>query len=106
MRRWQPAPTRVPCGRWIERLFHWRPAITIAELKDFLLWCTLINGAILLVWFGVFVFAHDWLYRMQSRWFRLSVENFDALNYAGVAMYKIGMFLLNVVPLLALLIIT
>ena len=28
-----------------------------------------INYAILIVWFSVFVFAHDWLYRMHSRWF-------------------------------------
>jgi hypothetical protein len=76
--------------------------VSIAELKRFLLWCAGINYAILLVWFGVFVFAHDWLYGMHSRWFHVSVEMFDALNYAGVAMYKIGIMLLFLTPLLAL----
>ena len=33
---------------------------------------------ILFVWAGVFVFAHDWMFRMHSRWFKLSVETFDA----------------------------
>jgi hypothetical protein len=56
----------------------------------------------MLVWFGVFVYAHDWMYRLHTRWFRLSVDTFDALHYAGLAMYKIGIILLNLVPLVAL----
>ena len=74
----------------------------IDRLQSFLLWCAGINYAILLVWFAVFVFAHDWLHRMHTRWFRLSVEHFDALNYLGVAVYKIGIILFVLVPLVAL----
>lgn len=77
----------------------------INELKELLIWSTAINYGVLLLWFGVFVYAHDWLYRTHTRWFKLSVENFDALNYGGVAVYKIGVFLFNVVPLIALCII-
>lgn len=79
--------------------------MTVDQMQDFLIWCAGINYAILLVWFGVFCFAHDWLYRMHSRWFKLSTEMFDALNYAGVAIYKIGIMLFVVVPLIALLVI-
>jgi hypothetical protein len=42
------------------------------------------------------------MFRMQSRWFKLSVETFDAIHYAGLTFYKIGIILLNLVPLLAL----
>jgi hypothetical protein len=77
----------------------------VQELKEFLLWSALINYAVLFIWFGVFVCAHDALYRTHQRWFKLSVETFDALNYGGVAVYKIGIFLLNVAPLAALLIV-
>jgi len=80
--------------------------MTVNELKEFLLWSTAINYGILFLWFGVFVFAHDWLYRMHSRWFKLSVETFDALNYVGVSIYKIGVLLLNLVPLIVLYIIS
>jgi len=66
-----------------------------------LIFCTVINYAILFVWFGVFVFAHDWLYRMHSRWFKIPVETFDSIHYAGIAIYKIGIMLLNLVPLIA-----
>jgi hypothetical protein len=80
--------------------------MTVNELKEFLLWSTAINYGVLFLWFGVFVFAHDWLYRMHSRWFKLSVETFDALNYVGVSIYKIGVVLLNLVPLIVLYIIS
>ena len=74
----------------------------LALLHSFLLWCAAINYGILLVWFLVFTLAHDWVYRLHSRWFRLSPEMFDALNYAGVAVYKIGVMLFVLVPLLVL----
>jgi hypothetical protein len=76
--------------------------MTTNEIKQVLLWCVGVNYALLFVWFGVFVYAHDWVYRMHTRWFKLSVETFDAVNYAGVATYKIGILLLNLVPLVAL----
>jgi hypothetical protein len=57
---------------------------------------------VLLVWFGVFVYAHDWMYRLHTRWFKLSVETFDAIHYSGLAIYKIGVILFNLVPLIAL----
>jgi hypothetical protein len=79
--------------------------MAIDHFQPFLIWCAGINYAILLVWFGVFTLAHDWLYRMHSRWFKLSVETFDALNYAGVAFYKIGIMLFVMVPLIALLVV-
>ena len=72
------------------------------EIKGVLLWCVGINYGVMLVWFGVFVYAHDWMYRLHSRWFKIPVETFDALHYAGLSIYKIGVILLNLVPLLAL----
>ena len=42
------------------------------------------------------------MYRMHSRWVKLSVETIDAVHYAGMAIYKIGILLLNDVPLTAL----
>lgn len=80
--------------------------MTIETLKQVLAWSTAINYGVLLTWFLVFTLAHDWVYRMHTRWFRLSVEAFDALNYGGVALYKVGIVLLNLVPLLALCIVS
>ena len=71
-------------------------------IKELFLYSLAFNYVILLIWFGVFSFAHDWLYRLHSRWFFISRENFDALHYAGMAFYKIGLILLNIAPLVAL----
>jgi hypothetical protein len=76
--------------------------MTTTGITDFLLWCVGINYGFLLLWFGVFALAHDWMYRLHRRWFRLSVENFDTIHYAGMAAYKLAILLLNLVPLLAL----
>lgn len=72
------------------------------EIKNILLWCAGLNYGLLIIWFGAFVFAHDWLYRLHARWFKLPVETFDAIHYAGLTVYKIGILLFNVVPLVAL----
>lgn len=76
--------------------------MTLQETKAFLLWCALFNYGILLAWFGLFTLAHDKVRRLHGRWFRLTPEHFDAVHYAGMATYKIGVLLLNVVPLAAL----
>ncbi len=80
--------------------------MTIDIVRDVLLWCTAINYGLLLWWFLAFALMHDWMYRFHGRWFRLSVEQFDAIHYAGMAAYKIGIFLLNLMPYLALRIVT
>jgi hypothetical protein len=72
------------------------------EIKEILLWCIGINYALVGIWFGVFSLAHDLLYRFHSRWFKLSVETFDAIHYAGMAIYKILIMLFNLVPWIAL----
>jgi hypothetical protein len=76
--------------------------MNIATLQTLLLWCTVINYVILIIWFAAFVLAHDTLFRLHSRWFTLSKEQFDAMNYGSMAVYKIGIMLLNLVPLIAL----
>ena len=76
--------------------------MTVSEIKEVLLWCLGVNYSVMLVWFGAFVYAHDWMYRLHTRWFKLSVETFDSMHYAGLSIYKIGVLLFNLVPLLAL----
>jgi ABC-type branched-subunit amino acid transport system permease subunit len=76
--------------------------MTIEVARTFFLWCTVIDYGVLLVWFLVFVFAHDWVQRVHGRWFRLSREQFDALRYAGISIFKIGIILFNLVPFVAL----
>jgi hypothetical protein len=73
----------------------------LAALRQALLWCTLINYAVLIVWFLAFIAAHDFLLGMHGKWFQLSRDQFDALHYAGMSIYKIGILLFNLTPLIA-----
>jgi hypothetical protein len=57
--------------------------MNIEVVRRVLLWCAVINYGILLVWFFVFMLAHDWMYQFHGRWFRLSVEQFDMTSLRG-----------------------
>ena len=70
-------------------------------IKELLLYSLAFNYTILMIWFGVFSLCHDWMYRLHSRWFNLSAETFDALHYGSMAVYKIGIIMLNIAPLVA-----
>lgn len=78
--------------------------MSLDVLRGLLLWCAIINYGVLLWWFLGFRFAHDWIYRFHGQWFPMPVEQFNALHYGGMAIYKIGVLLFNVVPYVALLI--
>ena len=76
--------------------------MSMEMVRSFLLWCTVINYAVLVVWFLVYRLAHGWLWRRWGRWFRLTEEQFEVVNFAGMAVYKVGVLLLNLVPCVAL----
>ncbi len=76
--------------------------MTIDLARDVLLWCFIINIGILLWWFLFFSLAHDWVYQFHGKWFKLSVEKFDAIHYAAMAFFKICIFVFNIVPYFAL----
>jgi hypothetical protein len=76
--------------------------MNIQIARDILMWCTIINYGLLLFWFLLFLLAHDWLIHFYGRWFQLSADQFNAINFAGMLFFKIGIILFNLVPLIAL----
>ncbi len=80
--------------------------MSLETLQDFLLWCLALNYGFLLLWFAIFTLAHDGLYELHGRWFRLTEAQFDSIHYGAMAVYKLGVLLFNLVPYLALLIIS
>lgn len=70
--------------------------------RPFLLWSVAVNYSILMIWFLALIFAKDRIRRLHGRWFDLSATTFDALHYGSMAVYKIGIMLFNLVPLLVL----
>jgi hypothetical protein len=80
--------------------------MSLEVLKSILLWCTAMNFAVLWIWFLMIAFAREPIYRLHGRWFPLAKERFDSIHYAGMLAYKVGLFLFNVVPCVALYIVT
>ena len=78
--------------------------MTIELLSEFLLWCTIMNFGLLIIWWLGFMLLHDMIHRLHGRWFKLSVEQFDAIHYAGMAIYKLAIFMFSLVPYVASLI--
>jgi hypothetical protein len=74
----------------------------IDAIRAFLLASLGLAYALLIAWFGVFRGFHDALHRLHARWFRLTPEAFDAVNYGGMAAFKIAALLLFAIPWLAL----
>lgn len=71
-------------------------------LSQFLLYSLIINYIILLIWFLIFIYAGAFLRQLHGKYFNLSDQTFDAIHYAGMAMYKIAILLLNLVPFIAI----
>ncbi|MDD5458956.1 MAG: hypothetical protein PHF37_06160 [Phycisphaerae bacterium] len=79
--------------------------MAIDVVREMLLWCSIINIGLLLWSFVFFLLGRSWIYRVHSKWYKVSEEKFDAIWYSVLAFYKIGILLFNVVPYIALLIV-
>lgn len=73
-------------------------------LTEFFMWCTIMNGGLLLTWSTALLVAPDFLYRVNVKWSPISRETFNVAVYAFLGLFKILVLFFNVVPLLALLI--
>ena len=76
--------------------------MTVDIFRDVLAWCSVINLGFLLFWFLLLLLAHDFVYRFHGKWFKLSVERFDAIHYALIGVFKLGIIVFNIVPYFAL----
>ena len=76
--------------------------MTIEQIRDVFMWCTIINFGFLLLWFLFFALAGDWIYSYHSKWYPMSKEAFNVTWYSGIGLYKLAIFMFNLVPYLAL----
>jgi len=73
----------------------------LAILANALLWSFVINLGLLVLYFVLTLAMGDWVYRVHSRWFRISRETFDAIHYCFMAAYKTAILFFNLVPYIA-----
>ena len=77
----------------------------IQTLTTFFMWCTIINGALLVLWTTMCTLALDLVYRPQSKWFLTPRETFNVVIYSFLGLFKTVFLVFNVVPYVALLIV-
>lgn len=76
--------------------------MTLEVIRDVLGWSGVLSLGMLLFWWLFFVLGHDLMYQMHGRWFKLSVETFDTVHYAGIVFFKVCVFVFIIVPYLAM----
>ena len=79
--------------------------MSIDTVRGFFMWCTILNGGLLLVSASICAFAGDGLYRMSCRWFPIPRDAFNVRVYSFLGLFKMLVLLFNLVPYLALLIV-
>ena len=77
----------------------------IESIRAFFMWCTILNFALLVLSSLICVCAGDWAYRIHNKWFSISRETFNVAIYSFLGLYKIFIFVFNLIPYIALLII-
>ena len=75
------------------------------NLKRFFMWCTAINGGLLIISVIIGIIGLDFVYSIHGKLFQFSQESFNIAYYCFIGLYKIVWLVFNAVPYFALLII-
>ncbi len=76
--------------------------MSIQKLIDFLMWCTIINGALLILSTAAFISAPDLMYQIQGKLFPMPQETFTVVLYVFLGLFKIVWLIFNAVPYVAM----
>ncbi|SHM17958.1 DUF6868 family protein [Roseibium suaedae] len=80
--------------------------MTLLELKAFLGWCSILNFGLLLVSALVLVLFADRLVRLHAALFQMDPADLRRLYLQSLAFYKVLILTFNIVPYVALVILT
>lgn len=69
---------------------------------SFLVWNLVFNLGILILWITLLSWGRDWVKKFHSKWFPLNDENFALAHYLMFGLYKLSIFMLILIPLVAL----
>jgi hypothetical protein len=78
----------------------------VKTFTSFFMWCTIINGGLLLIWTLAHLLVPDLVYKTQKTFFPMTKETFTVVFYSFIGLFKIFFLIFNLVPFLALLIIS
>jgi hypothetical protein len=76
----------------------------IQIFTKFFMWCSIINGALLILSALLLTFMQDFIYSLHGKLFPLPRETFRVIIYSFLGGYKILFIVFNLVPYVALVI--
>jgi hypothetical protein len=76
--------------------------MTLVQIREMLLWCSIINLGMLVLFFLAFVSMGSFICRMHGKLWKMPEEKVRMSLYSIMAMYKVLIFLFNVIPYIAL----
>ena len=79
--------------------------MNIQKLAAFFMWCTIINGGLLVLATIIGIIGLDLVYAVHGKLFQISREALNVAYYSFLGLYKIVWLVFNAVPYVALLII-
>jgi hypothetical protein len=79
--------------------------MNIQKLTTFFMWCTIINGGLLVLMIIVGIIGIDLVYSIHGKLFQIPRETINMVYYLFLGLYKIVWLVFNAVPYVALLII-
>ena len=76
----------------------------LQTIQTFFMWCTVLNGMLLVLTRIILTFAGNAVYHIQSRWYPISRDAFNVVIYSFMGLFKLFFIVFNLVPYVALLI--
>ena len=79
--------------------------MNIQKLTAFFMWCTIINGALLILTTLIGIIGLDLVHSIHGELFQIPRDTLNVVYYSFLGLYKIVWLVFNAVPYVALLII-
>ncbi len=74
----------------------------ILIVKNFFMWCSIINGALLVIMFLIYVLAANLIYQMHGKLFPISRQAFNIAFYCFLGLYKMFFWAFCLIPFIVL----
>ena len=75
--------------------------MTIYEIRDVLMWCSIMNVGLMIVMFLILWLGRRWVYNMHSKFFPVTESQFNAIIYGFLGVYKLVIYVFNIIPWIA-----
>ncbi len=80
--------------------------MNINLLQGFFFWCTVINSTLFLISFIMITLMKKFIIKIHGKWYDIPEEKFGPFFYNFMLFYKTAIFFFNLVPYIALKIIS